>query len=88
MIYDSFPQKLKELTQWIVWKFQEVKGTIKPTKVPYKSVLKKASSTKPDDWMSFDDCKKLFETNKFDGLGFVFKKGYVMSGLIWIIASI
>ncbi len=77
MSYDAFPQILKEQKQWIVWKFEKVAGKEKPTKVPYKNTAQKAASTNPNDWLSFENCKKLLETNQFNGLGYVFTQGVV-----------
>ena len=79
--YNSFPQKLREQKQWVLWKIEKVPGKEKPTKVPYKNTAQKAASTNPDDWLTFEECKKLLETNQFDGLGYVFKDGKGIVGI-------
>jgi len=77
MSYDLFPQQLRDQKQWVLWKFEEVPGKLKPTKVPYKAIGQKAASTRPEDWNTFEECKKLLDTKEFDGLGYVFSSQVV-----------
>ena len=71
MTFNTIPQELKQLKQWVLWKIEmDDKG--KPTKVPYKPNGLKASTTRPSDWSDFDTvCKSCKEYN---GIGFVFTK--------------
>ncbi|MFI5329904.1 MAG: hypothetical protein ACHQ2F_02535 [Desulfobaccales bacterium] len=72
--YSSIPQELKELRQWVVWKYGvDDKG--RPTKHPYQphKPQKKAKSNDPKTWNTFELTVK--EAAKgFDGVGFVFSK--------------
>jgi len=71
MKFDTIPDELKQLKQWVLWKI-EIDDKGKPTKVPYKPNGLKASTTKPSDWSDFDTvCKSCKEYN---GIGFVFTK--------------
>ncbi len=67
MSYDSFPEELKKQKQWVVWKLEIVKD--KKTKVPYKDTAQLASSTNPDNWITFEESVKLLETKQFNGIG-------------------
>ncbi|MCH7577961.1 MAG: AAA family ATPase [Chloroflexi bacterium] len=63
------PEELKELPQWVVWKYEEPDG--KPTKVPYTSTTRvKASTTDPATWETYE--KALAASGDWDGIGFVF----------------
>jgi len=83
---DSIPEEMKTLRNWVVWKYEDRKnsrGEIKKTKVPYQVNGKKAKSTDPDTWDSFENVIKIFEKlpGKFDGVGFVFTLDSGIMGL-------
>lgn len=70
----SFPESLRALPQWVLWKFEKTdKGKI--TKIPYQTNGRKASSTRPTEWSTFKDCMSVLE--RFDGVGFVFVDGVI-----------
>src|ERR1700761_5162711 len=69
--YVNIPDELKQLKQWVVWKYEDV-GAAKPTKVPYNKNGYPASVTNPDDWMTFDEACRLSANHS--GIGFVFTK--------------
>ena len=64
------PEELKELNQWVGWRYEQ-RGN-KKTKVPYQAnkPMAKASSVNDKTWCSFEDAYRSIE--KFDGVGFVF----------------
>ena len=71
----EIPEELKELPQWVLWRAEWNDKKQEFKKVPYKSGGYKASSTKRDDWSSFDFVYKILENNKlYKGLGFVLSK--------------
>ena len=72
VIVKNIPDPLKKYDQWIGWIFEEIDEG-KLTKVP-KHIVKgyKASSKRPEDWVSFRTCMKHYD--KFDGIGFVTNK--------------
>lgn len=72
-IVENFPQELRELDQWVVWR-SEVRGD-KPTKVPYNAHTGGgAMSDNPSTWTSFGAaCNALLHGN-YDGVGFVFSE--------------
>ena len=72
MSFQNFPQELRELKQWVVWKLETRSG--KQTKVPYTPQGTHAKSTDPSTWSLFSDCVRVVED--FSGIGFVFDQGY------------
>lgn len=79
MSYDSFPVKLRQLPQWVVWKYEPVEGRKKPTKVLYcPNGGYKASSTDPKTWGTFEECVNAQnDSNTYNGIGYVFTRGVV-----------
>ena len=68
----AIPQELRDLDQWVCWRYEEVDG--RPTKIPYRSDGSgKASSTDPTTWSSYQAAVdgSLF-LGGIDGIGFVF----------------
>lgn len=83
---DSIPEEMKTLKNWVIWKYENrknSKGEIKKTKVPYQVNGKKAKSTNPDTWDSFENVIKTLDRfpDKFDGVGFVFSQDSGIMGL-------
>ena len=75
--YDSFPKKLREQKQWVLWKKEMVKGKL--TKVPYQNTAQKAATTRPEEWQTFEEAKDWLEKfpGQFNGIGYVFTNGIV-----------
>lgn len=72
---ENIPSELMELTQWVVWAFEERNG--KRTKVPYTpGETKKARSNAPSTWRSFRAAYSCYQERPdyFDGIGFMFAK--------------
>lgn len=75
-MFESVPQELQDLKQWVVWRL-EVGKDERLTKVPYRIDIPgmHASSTNPKSWTSFKNAKFIIENEKkFHGIGFVFTK--------------
>jgi primase-polymerase (primpol)-like protein len=69
----KLPRELTERRQWILWRYEQRDGAVKPTKVPYTCAGYKASSTNPQHWSSFEYALKMSQRPGFcDGIGFVF----------------
>lgn len=67
-----FPQAMKSLPNWILWKL-ETDANGRKTKVPYSSLYDgKASVTNPGSWTTFEKVYKKLHSGGYDGLGFVF----------------
>jgi len=83
MNYDKIPENLKTRTQWIVWKLEKtIDG--KTTKIPYipkGGYLKKASTTNPLHWNTFEMAVKYCENRKMSGIGFVFTQSDLYCGI-------
>jgi len=71
-VYNVLPEGLKNKNQWVLWKYEEVKG--RKTKIPYSVSGKRADTTDPATWATFEEaCKKFHDhAGRFDGIGFVF----------------
>lgn len=71
------PAGLRELVQWVVWRYEtrETKDGPRPTKVPYvpSQPEAKASSTDHQTWGTFLEAANACSTyRRFEGIGFVF----------------
>src|SRR5947209_18741785 len=66
------PDDLTERDQWVLWRYEARNG--KPTKVPYQVNARKASSTDPSTWTTFEAALDSLRqvADQFDGIGFVF----------------
>ncbi|KAB2494244.1 DUF3987 domain-containing protein [Priestia endophytica] len=69
--FDTIPQELKDKKQWLLWEAVPRKGGTFG-KVPKQTNGKNANPTNPYTWASFQEVQKVFETGKYDGIGFVF----------------
>jgi hypothetical protein len=73
----SIPSELKSLRQFVVWKLETRAGSDKPTKVPYDAKTgRKASSTNPQTWSTFDIALRAIRKGAYSGIGFMFANGY------------
>jgi hypothetical protein len=77
-MYAKIPGEMRRLPQWICWELKEVtdhKGGMKQTKVPFRTDGKRASTTNPKDWVTFDAAERALRMNEeFSGIGFVFTR--------------
>jgi primase-polymerase (primpol)-like protein len=71
-MYDRLPQELKDIKQWVVWRY-EMAGE-KKTKVLYNpnNPTNKSATTRPFQWSDFKTAVFIKEDMRFDGIGFVF----------------
>lgn len=77
----NIPPSLRTLAQFVVWR-QEKRGG-KPTKVPYAPRTgRRASSTDPATWGTFDQAVKAYgASKKYNGMGIVFTDGGGLCGV-------
>ena len=66
----NIPEILRKLTRWVLWDLEQRHG--KWTKVPYQLDGRRASSTDPQQWATFDRVLKAYRGGRWDGIGFVF----------------
>ena len=68
----SVPDDLSELDQWVLWRYEDREG--RPTKVPYQISGKRADSTDPQTWTTFEEALGGWRRNprRYAGVGFVF----------------
>ena len=74
---ENIPAEMKALPQWVLWR-GEPRGE-KISKVPYRLDGRRASSTNPDDWTTFD--RAVSAASRFSGIGFVFRAGGGIVGI-------
>jgi len=86
LIPKNVPEELRELDQWIVWRYEERDGDW--TKIPYVPYTPyRASSTNPTDWRPFDEAADAYRasvsdsTRPYGGVGFVFTEDDPYAGL-------
>ena len=71
-VSDNFPRELRNLAQWVVWRFETRQGQDKPTKVLYNPATgQRADSTNPATWGTFDNAATVFSRGGYAGVGFV-----------------
>jgi hypothetical protein len=72
--YPQFPQELKNLKRWVVWKTETREG--KPTKVPYNpKSARRADTTDPATWSDYKAA--LAVADQYQGIGCVIQSPYV-----------
>jgi putative DNA primase/helicase len=89
--YRDVPVQMKQLPQWVVWRFEQREAGKKPTKIPYNALqLKgaglspwaKARSNESETWCTFETaCEVLKRFRELDGLGFCFSPNDGMTGI-------
>ena len=78
VLAEDIPDALKVRPQWVVWKAVGEK----PDKVPYSARTKrKASSTDLLTWSTFEEVLQAYETDSYDGIGFMFSSGDPYAGV-------
>jgi putative DNA primase/helicase len=66
---DSIPAELTVRPRWVLWRRETVKARL--TKVPYQRSGRRASSTDPRTWASWENIQIAFDRRGYDGVGFV-----------------
>ncbi|MCE9635856.1 MAG: hypothetical protein K8T90_09140 [Planctomycetes bacterium] len=75
LVREHFPHALRVLSNWVLWRLEQVPGKDRPTKVPYTRRGSKASSTNSGSWCQLDDALAAQAKGGYDGVGFVFAEG-------------
>lgn len=79
---NGISEDLKSWPQWVLWKgFPSQSRPGKIDKKPYQINGQLASSTNSKTWTSFENAVKVFQTGKYDGIGFVFTEECPYSGV-------
>ena len=95
--FEGIPEDLKGFTQWVLWKLENKRdktgkvvidpetGKPKKTKVPYQVNGRKADSTDPKTWATFELVKEtfLYSKGRCNGIGFVFTEEAGFIGIDW-----
>jgi putative DNA primase/helicase len=67
--WDNIPDTLIVRSRWLDWNFELRDG--KPTKVPFERNGLRARWRNPVTWSPFEFCQIAYDTQGFDGVGFV-----------------
>lgn len=78
-MYNNIPQELRDLNQWVLWRYEMVDG--RQTKVPYSTKGYKASIQNPSTWSSFDEVMKAGPALQASGIGLVLTANDPYSGI-------
>lgn len=75
------PDDLTERDQWVLWRYEVRHGN--RTKVPYQANGRRADSTNPGTWATFEEALGTWRRNRqrYAGLGFVFSKQDALAGV-------
>lgn len=73
--WENVPQEMKERKQWVLWK-RELNEKGKLTKILYRLNGRKADSTNPATWETFEKVVNAYkeQSGKYSGIGFVFSE--------------
>ena len=77
--WSEIPHTLRDNSNFGLWKREVVDG--KTTKIPYQTNGRRASSTDPLTWGTFDTCYDAFRNGGFDGIGIFLAKSYGITGI-------
>ena len=82
---DAIPDALELIPHWVVWRYEErpdrTTGELKKTKVPYQIDGRRASSTNPATWTTFERAYGAYRRQEFSGVGFVLTKDIGIVGV-------
>lgn len=78
---ENIPVELRELRQWVLWRLEDRSG--KGAKVPYQVNGRKASTTEPTHWNTFEACQAAWgsDPSRFSGIGLVFSDSDNLVGI-------
>ena len=71
-------RELKTRSQWVMWKYETVKG--KKQKVLYSAMTKRrcgANAKYCKVWVPYEEAVRVAADNAMKGVGFVVPKGYI-----------
>lgn len=72
---DPIPAALRERPQWVLWKDED------GIKMPYATTGKKASSTNPNTWATYEQVRKIESKGEYTGIGYVFSSSDPYTGI-------
>ena len=67
----NIPVELREIPQWVLWKYQPRGENGKVSKPPCQPNGKLAKPNDPATWTTFDAVSNAFQSGTFEGIGFV-----------------
>lgn len=83
-LFDNMPPELTSREQWVVWVAELLPDKGKYSKIPYDAKTgRKASSTDPTTWATFQQAKRAYErgNGRYAGIGFVLSESDPFTGV-------
>lgn len=70
MGYENVPKELRDLVQWLTWKYEPGDNPDKPTKVPYQPLNGwRCDVTNPSQWTTFENALNAVNLGAYNGIG-------------------
>src|SRR5260370_2878451 len=80
LLPDKIPQELRDIAQWVVWRYQWRKD--KWTKPPYCARSgKPAKTSDPETWCDYPTALASYKSSKCDGIGIVLTEALGIVGI-------
>jgi hypothetical protein len=82
-LHFDLPEELTKLSQWLVWRYVQKEGDVKPAKVPHTCMGYRADVTNREAWSNYQYALTTFREQRVccDGMGFVFAADGVHCGI-------
>lgn len=78
---ENVPSELKQIPQWVLWRYVPKPDKPKPDKPPYQVNGKLAKVNDPSTWNSFDNVMQTYSKGAYDGAGVVLTQGLGIVGI-------
>ena len=71
--FSKIPYALCATPQWVLWKAEPKPNGQGMNKIPYQPNGRKAASTRPQEWSTFEECRDAYNEDgaDYNGVGFV-----------------
>ena len=75
--FTTIPYALCATAQWVLWKAEPKPNGQGMNKIPYQPNGRKAASTRPQEWSTFEECRDAYNEDgaDYNGVGFVLSGG-------------
>src|SRR4051794_32368531 len=76
---ENIPHELRDLPRWVAWRYERREP--KWEKVPIGPTGRRASTTDPATWSTFEAALAAYRERRLAGIGFVFAEGDPFTGI-------
>jgi len=78
----NFPQELKKLKIWLLWRLEHDPKTGRDTKIPYSPITGKAGRVNDTStWGTYEQALEMLQKYNFSGLGVAFSEEFGIIGI-------